>query len=161
MKKILFSLVAIMFISSAQGKADTLKGTEDNSNLGSILHLVTSAMSTGSYTSNLTVNLLSKVGGDGMNPTRIVLSLNSTVQTSTGKEPGVFIYELDTMLKKVERVTFNAKDSIVINYIQETFVDAEDAQTVKDVKKSLIIKVLRNSKGDLINQIDIQEVSKK
>jgi hypothetical protein len=60
---------------------------------------------------------------------------------------------------KVTRVTFLAKDVIVINYLQDSF-EGEDLKQIQ-IKKSLKVTVQRDSQGQLTDEIITEDISKK
>ncbi len=112
-----------------------------------ILDLVIGVQQTYSVTSELQAKVVEILAGDGMNATRMILVLNTGYQDSK-------VFELDEMMYEVKRIVFLAKDVIVINYIQDSFDDAEAMNPIQ-VKKSITIKVLRNADGTLADKIEI------
>nr|BDT29848.1 hypothetical protein BHI3_33140 [Bacteriovorax sp. HI3] len=112
-----------------------------------ILDLVIGVQQTYSVTSELQAKVVEILAGDGMNATRMILVLNTGYQDSK-------VFELDEMMYEVKRIVFLAKDVIVINYVQDSFDDAEAMNPIQ-VKKSITIKVLRNADGTLADKIEI------
>jgi hypothetical protein len=110
-----------------------------------ILDLVVGVQQTYSQTSELNAKVIELLGGDGMNPTRMVLVL------STGYHDAK-MFTLSEMMYEVNRIVFLAKDVVVINYTQDSF-DQNDNQI--QLKKSITIKVLRNADGTLADKIEI------
>ncbi|MDD4976279.1 MAG: hypothetical protein PHY93_18115, partial [Bacteriovorax sp.] len=100
-----------------------------------------------STTSELEAKVVELLGGDGMNPTRMVLVLSTGNPMEENR-----IFELGEMMYEVKRITFLDKDLIVINYTQDTF-DQND-NTIQ-VKRSIKIQVLRSSNGELSGEIKI------
>lgn len=148
MKKV---ILAIAIALTALQSFATDRVQKSNETSLEILDLVVDVHSTYSEASNLQAKVIELLGGDGMNPTRMALVLS----TGYGEAPQV--YMLDTMLYSVTRVTFLAIDTIVVNYLQDSFDNIEDMNPIQ-VKKSLQIKVLRNSNGELTGAIDLTEL---
>lgn len=126
----------------------TVTAEANNSEL-QILDLVVGVTQTYSKTSELSAKVVEILGGDGMNPTRMVLVL------STGYED-TKIFNLDPMFYSVTRIVFLAKDVVVINYLQDSFDNDTDMNSIQ-VKKSITIQVLRNADGTLANEVKILE----
>lgn len=137
---LLFTLM-ISAVSFADTTIEASKGELE------ILDLIVDVHRTYSQTSELDAKVFELLGGDGMNPTRMILVLNTGYHDSK-------VFELGEMMWKVTRVVFLAKDVIVINYIQDTFETLEDMEPFQ-VKKSVTIQVLRNADGTLANEIKI------
>lgn len=112
-----------------------------------VLDLVVGIQQTYSQTSELQAKVVELLAGDGMNPTRMVLILNTGYNDSK-------IFELQEMMYSVKRITFLAKDVIVINYVQDNFDNMEEMNPIQ-VNKSITIQVLRNADGTLANEIKI------
>lgn len=127
--------------------ANTTVTAEENNSELQILDLVVGVTQTYSKTSELNAKVVEILGGDGMNPTRMVLVL------STGYED-TKIFNLDPMFYSVTRIVFLAKDVVVINYLQDSFDNDVDMNTIQ-VKKSITIQVLRNADGTLANEVKI------
>ncbi|MBY0415073.1 MAG: hypothetical protein K2Q18_12960 [Bdellovibrionales bacterium] len=98
-----------------------------------------------SQSAGLDAKVIEILGGDGVNPTRMFLVINTGYQDSQ-------VFELGEMMYEVTRITFLTKEVIVINYTQDSF--DEDGNTTL-IKKSLKIKVLRNADNTLANKIEI------
>ncbi len=148
MKKVILA-IAIALTAFQSFATDRVQKSNETSL--EILDLVVDVHSTYSEASNLQAKVIELLGGDGMNPTRMALVL------STGYGEAPHVYMLDTMLYSVTRVTFLAIDTIVVNYLQDSFDNIEDMNPIQ-VKKSLQIKVLRNSNGELTGAIDLTEL---
>lgn len=112
-----------------------------------VLDLVVGVHQTYSATSELQAKVVELLGGDGMNPTRMVLVLNTGYHDSK-------VFELQEMMLSVRRITFLAKDVIVVNYVQDSFDNADDMNPIQ-VNRSVTIKVLRNADGTLADNIEI------
>ena len=140
---IIFALLSISAISFAE---TTIPAETNESNL-SVLDLVVGIHQTYSVTSELEAKVIELLAGDGMNGTRMVLALSTGYHDSK-------VFELGVMMVEVKRITFLAKDVVVINFTQDSF-DAEDNQII--VKKSITIQVLRNTDGTLADEIKILE----
>lgn len=131
---------------------ETISRLDDNHEL-QVLDLVVGIHQTYSKSSGLEAKAIELLGGDGMNPTRIVLVLrDSNVYTQ-----GAQMYELQTMLYKVTRITFLDIDTIVINYIQDSFDNADDMNQIQ-IKKSMKIKALRNADKTLSGEVVVTDL---
>lgn len=136
MKK--FIAILLFSILSISSFADTINAEKQGSSL-EVLDRVVALTSTYSRASGLEAKVIELLGGDGYNPTRMVVVFNDGYDSK--------IFELGTMLYSVDRITFSDIDTLVINYTQDTIeVDSGDAA---QVKRSLQIKILRDSKGQL------------
>ncbi len=142
MKKILFVLIlSLSSISFAETKIEASQGELQ------VLELVLDVHSTYSKTSELEAKVIELLAGDGMNGTRMVLILNTGYHDTKA-------FELQEMMVAVKRITFLAKDVIVINYIQDTFDNADDMNPIQ-INRSVTLQVLRNSDGTLANEIKV------
>ena len=142
MKKILFVLIlSLSSISFAATKIEASQGELQ------VLELVLDVHSTYSKTSELEAKVIELLAGDGMNGTRMVLILNTGYHDTKA-------FELQEMMVAVKRITFLAKDVIVINYIQDTFDNADDMNPIQ-INRSVTLQVLRNSDGTLANEIKV------
>lgn len=139
-------LAALMSLSAVSFADTTIESANNDSEL-SILSLVVGVKQTYSVTSGLDAKVIELLAGDGMNATRMALVLN----TGYGD---MKVFELGEMMVSAKRITFLAKDLIVINYTQDSF-DAEENQVV--VNKSVTIQVLRNADNTLADSIKIIE----
>lgn len=137
-------IAALLSLSAISFADTTIEAHKKDSELA-ILDLVVGIKQTYSTTSGLEAKVIELLAGDGMNPTRMVLVLNTGYHDTK-------IYELNEMMVAVKRITFLAKDLIVINYSQDSF-DAEDNQVI--VNKSVTIQVLRNADNTLTDSIKI------
>jgi|GEM_PF-757669 len=144
MRKIVFVFL-LSLISLSLFAKDVVKSESANSELN-ILDLVVDIHQTYSKSSELSAKVIEILGGDGMNPTRMVLVIN------TGYESKIF--NLNQLMYKVDRITFNGIDSIVINYTQDDFDNMDDMNQVQ-VKKSIEIKVKRNVDKSLSDEIEL------
>lgn len=126
----------------AESSLEASKGSELQ-----VLDLVVGVHQTYSQTSELEAKAVEVLAGDGMNAIRMILVLR------TGYEAAK-IYEIQEMMSSVRRITFLAKDVVVINYIQDSFDNADDMNPIQ-VNKSVTIKVLRNADGSLADKIEI------
>lgn len=144
MKSLIMALALALALSSM-----AYAGSEIESSKGEleILSLVVGVKQTYSKTSELEAKVVEILAGDGMNASRMVLVLN------TGYHD-IKVFELSEMMVEVTRVTFLAKDLIVINYTQDSF-DENENQIV--LKKSVTIKVNRNADNTLADSITIVE----
>ena len=143
MKSLILFFSLLLSVSSFS--AETIEAELPDSQF-QILDLVVGVQQTYSQTSELSAKVIELLGGDGMNPTRMVLVL------STGYNDAK-MFTLGEMMYEVTRIVFLAKDVVVINYIQDSF-DENDNQI--QLKKSVTIKVLRNADGTLADKIEIQ-----
>lgn len=148
MKKTIL-VIALVLTAFQTFAVDRLQ--KSNESALEILDLVVDVHSTYSQASGLQAKVVELLGGDGMNPTRMALVL------STGYGEASQVYMLETMLYSVTRVTFLAVDTIVVNYLQDSFDNIEDMNPIQ-VKKSLKIKALRNSHGELSGEIELTEL---
>lgn len=139
-------ILALLSLSAATFAGTTVVAESQDSSI-SVLDLVVGVHQTYSATSELQAKVVELLAGDGMNATRMVLTLNTGYNDTK-------IFELGQMMVEVKRITFLAKDLIVINYTQDSF-DAEDNQVV--VKKSVTIQVLRNADNTLADSITVLE----
>lgn len=138
---------------SISALASQSKVSSSNEESFQMLDMVVGITQTYSQTSELQAKVVELLGGDGMNPTRMVLTLN------TGYSEKAKVFFLDyVMMYKVTRVTFLAKDVIVINYLQDSF-EGEDLKQVQ-IKKSLKVTVQRDAKGQLTDEIITEDISK-
>lgn len=144
MKKILIASFLILLSLSSYAD-ETLQSSKDQGLI--VLDLVVGIHQTYSTTSELEAKVVELLGGDGMNPTRMVLVLSTGNPMEENR-----IFELGEMMYEVKRITFLDKDLIVINYTQDTF-DQND-NTIQ-VKRSIKIQVLRSSNGELSGEIKI------
>lgn len=140
-------IISALLAFSAVSFADTTIDASNEDSQVSILQLVVGVKQTYSETSGLDAKVIELLAGDGMNATRMALVLN----TGYGDAK---VFELGEMMVEVKRITFLAKDLIVINYTQDSF-DAEENQIV--VNKSITIQVVRNSDNTLADSIKILE----
>lgn len=150
MKKLIVSFTVIMMSFSAFA-ADKISASKDEAM--QMLDLVVGVHQTYSEASQLQAKVIEILGGDGMNPTRMILSL------STGYTDSPRLFDLGKMMFGVTRITFLGKDVIVINYTQDSFEDA-DAMVPVQIQKSLKITALRNVKGELTEEILTEDISK-
>ncbi|MGZ3787500.1 MAG: hypothetical protein ACXVLQ_03205 [Bacteriovorax sp.] len=144
MKKILLASFLVLFSLSSFAD-DIIKSSKDPGL--SVLDLVVGIHQTYSKTSELDAKVVELLGGDGMNPTRMVLILGTGDPMEENR-----IFELGEIMYEVTRITFLDKDLIVINYTQDTF-DQND-RTIQ-VKRSMEIQALRNNDGELSGEIKI------
>ena len=143
MKSLILALtLAFSATVFAGSSAEASKGSELQ-----VLDLVVGVHQTYSQTSELEAKVVEVLAGDGMNAVRMVLVLRTGYETAK-------IYELQDMMASVRRITFLAKDVVVINYIQDSFDNADDMNPIQ-VNKSVTIKVLRNADGSLADKIEI------
>jgi hypothetical protein len=153
MKKLIVLLSLAMF-SFGSFASSEIKAESSDSSL-KILELVVGIKSTYSKSSELDAKVVELLGGDGMNPTRMVLVLNTGYDSKT--------FELGEMMYQVDRITFSDIDTIVINYTQDTFGDLGNMDDLDDyeqiqVKRSMEIKVVRDSKGQLSDKIIVKNL---
>ncbi len=153
MKKLIV-LLSLTLLSFGSFAATEIKAESNDSSL-KVLELVVGIKSTYSKSSELDAKVVELLGGDGMNPTRMVLVLNSGYDSKT--------FELGEMMYQVDRITFSDIDTIVINYTQDTFGDLGNMDDLDDyeqiqVKRSMEIKVVRDSKGQLSDKIIVKNL---
>lgn len=153
MKKLIV-LLSLAMLSFGSFAATEISAVASDSSL-KILELVVGIKSTYSKSSALDAKVVELLGGDGMNPTRMVLVLNSGYDSKT--------FELGEMMYQVDRITFSDIDTIVINYTQDTFGDLGNMDDLDDyeqiqVKRSMEIKVVRDSKGQLSDKIIVKNL---
>lgn len=144
MKKIA-ALLLLSLLSISAFSAETIPASKDEN--VQVLQLVVGMKTTYSKASGLDAKVIELLAGDGMNPTRMVLVLN----TGEMMEPTP-IFDLGVMMYEVTRITFTDIDEILINYTQDSF--DENDNTIQ-VKKSMKIKVLRNADRTLTGEIKI------
>ena len=142
MKALIF-LLSLMFCVSSFA-AETIEAELPDSQF-QILDLFFVVKKTYSQTSELNAKVIELLGGDGMNPTRMVLVLSTGYHDTK-------MFTLGEMMYEVTRIVFLAKDVVVINYTQDSF-DENDNQI--QLKKSVTIKVLRNADNTLADKIEI------
>ena len=150
--KNLIALVLLTFFSLTTFAQEKVSKLEENNEF-QILDLVLGIHQTYSKSSGLEAKAIELLGGDGMNPTRIVLVLRD----SNDYISGAHMYELGTMLYKVTRITFLDVDTIVINYLQDSFDNVDDTKQIQ-VKKSMVIKALRGVDKRLTGEITVNEL---
>lgn len=138
-------IILALFSISVVSFAGTTITAETNDSRLSILDLVVGVKQTYSKTSELEAKVIELLAGDGMNGTRMVLALNTGYHDSK-------VFELGEMMVEVIRITFLAKDVVVINYTQDNF-DENDNQIL--VNRSITIKVGRNADNTLSDSITI------
>jgi hypothetical protein len=146
MKTLILALA--LTLSTGAFASATVEANKTESAL-QILDLVVGVKTTYSETSKLEAKVVELLAGDGVNALNLALVLSS----GRGETPRVF--SLSPMTSGATRITFLAKDLIVINYTQDSF-KGEDATPIV-VKESLTIKVLRNADGSLAGKIEILE----
>jgi hypothetical protein len=144
-------LIAMLFVVSSFGAfaGEVLTAEKSDSQL-QILDLVVSVKTTYSKSSELEAKVVELLGGDGMNPTRMVLVFNNGYDGSK-------VFELGTMMYEVTRITFSDIDTVVINFTQDSFDNADDMNPIQ-VKKSIQVKAIRDSKGQLTDKAEITEL---
>ncbi len=139
-------IAALLSLSAVSFADTTIEAHPQDSDL-SILDLVVGVKQTYSVTSELQAKVVELLAGDGMNATRMVLTLNTGYNDSK-------VFELGEMMVEVKRIVFLAKDVIVINFTQDSF-DANDNQIL--VNRSITIQVQRNADGTLADSIKVLE----
>jgi hypothetical protein len=149
--KTLIVLLSALTLSISVFASEKVDASQDNSL--QVLDLILGIKQTYSQTSGLEAKVIELLGGDGVNATRMTLVLN-THYTEKAK-----IYELGIMMSKVTRITFLAKDVIVINYEQTSF-EGEDLEKEVQLKKSLKVTVQRDTKNQLTDSIITEDISK-
>ncbi len=151
MKKLMLAC-SVLLMSMQSLAAEKIDASNDESL--QILDSVVQVHRTYSQTSGYEAKLFELLGGDGMNPTRMVLLLN----TGMGGESSQ-VFQLGEMMYAVTRITFLAKDVIVVNYTQDSFADSEALVPIQ-VKKSMKITVQKDGKGQLTGSILTEDISK-
>ncbi len=159
MKKLFITLIALsMSVSALAGHGESEKRTvsAETTSGYQLLDLVVGIKSTYSKTSQLEAKVIELLGGDGMNPTRMALSVN------TGIHGDSKVFMLDSiMMSEVTRITFLAKDVIVINFNYDTFdFSKDDAGTQIVAKGSVKITVKRNGIGEISDKIEVENTTK-
>ncbi|MFA6236824.1 MAG: hypothetical protein WC635_05800 [Bacteriovorax sp.] len=138
----LSALFVVMSLGNISMASETIKASTDERE--KILELVVGVQQTYSKASELEAKVIEILGGDGMNPTRMYLILNTGYQDSKTFELGIMMYS-------VKRIVFLDIDTIVINYVQDDLSSEMPVQ----VNRSITVKVLRNKDGSLSDQIKI------
>ncbi|MBP9681112.1 MAG: hypothetical protein KBD76_06880 [Bacteriovorax sp.] len=144
MKKFITAIIATLMATSIFA-TEVIKA-ENDSNL-QILDLVIGVKQTYSQTSELEAKVIELLGGDGLNPTRLVLILGTGNPMEEKR-----IFSLGVAVYEVTRITFLDKDLIVINYFQD---DIDEEGKTSTVKRSMKIQVLRQASGELSGEIKI------
>jgi hypothetical protein len=144
MKKFIIALFATLVTTSIFA-TEVIKA-ENDQNL-KILDLVIGVKQTYSQTSELEAKVIELLGGDGLNPTRMVLVLGTGNPMEENR-----IFSLGVPMYEVTRITFLDKDLIVINYLQDN-IEEDGKNTI--VKRSMKIQVLRQENGELSGEIKI------
>lgn len=146
MKTIIISMLFVLVtFGSFAHASDSIEASNDES--VKILDLIVGVKQTYSQASGLEAKVFEILGGDGMNPTRMILVINTGLEDSK-------IFELDVMMYSVKRIVFLNTDVIVINYVQDDFDNTDDQNPVQ-VNRSITLQVLRNEDGSLANQIKV------
>lgn len=146
-------LTAILLLSSLT--AFSAEKIESNpSSEYQLLDLVLDVHHKYSETSGLMAKVVELLAGDGVNATRMVLILNE------GYGEAAKAFELPTMLSSVRRVTFLAKDVVVINYTQDSYEEQGDDFVFVPVRKSMKITLQRDAKGKLLDHVITEELVK-
>lgn len=143
-------LLAIAFLSVTAFAETNIKRLSDNNEL-QILDLIVGVKQTYSKSSGLEAKVIEVLAGDGMNPTRMILVLRDAETYQA------HMYELSVMMYQLTRITFLDIDTIVINYVQDTFDNVDDMNVIQ-VKKSLKIKALRDADKNLSGEISVEEI---
>ena len=159
MKKIFIALIALtMSVSAVAGHGESEKQTvsAEKTSGYQLLDLVVGIKSTYSKAAELEAKVIELLGGDGMNPTRMALAVN------TGIHGDSKVFMLDSiMMSEVTRITFLAKDVIVINFNYDTFdFSKDDAGTQIVAKGSVKITVKRNGIGEISDKIEVENTTK-
>jgi hypothetical protein len=129
MKNLVLVLISCLGL---QVQAKTIKETANDSLIAA--SMVERVIRAYSKSSSLDVKVVELLGGDGMNPTRMLLVLD-----------GAYVYDLGIVMLEVRRVVVSGIDEITINYSQDS-IDENDNNIV--VKKSMKLKVTRDSRGN-------------
>ena len=143
MKKL---IILIALTMSALSFADT--SVPASSDELSILSRINNITRTYSATSELEAKVVEVLYGDGYNASRMILVLDNGYE-------GAKVFELGIMMVSVRRITFVAKDKIVINYVQDDFKGEE--MNPYQVNRSVTIQVVRTAEGSIANEIKILE----
>jgi len=146
MKLFVLTIAMLFNLASFAAVSDTISAESNQSHL-QILDLVVGVHQTYSKTSQLEAKVIELLGGDGMNPTRMVLILSTGYQDTK-------IFDLGIMMYSVKRVVFLDKDVVVVNYTQDTFKNDTDMTPIQ-VNKSVTVKALRNADGTLANKLEV------
>ncbi len=154
MKKLFIALMALtMSVTALAGEKQTVSA--ETTSGYQLLDLVVGIKSTYSKTSELEAKAIELLGGDGMNPTRMALALN------TGIHGDSKVYMLDTvMMSEVTRITFLAKDVIVVNFNYDTFDFSSGDEKQIVAKGSLKITVKRAASGELTDAVEVENTTK-
>lgn len=136
-------IAALLSLSLASFAGTTVEADREGSEL-SVLSLVLGVKQTYSVTAGLEAKVVELLAGDGMNPTRMVLVLRD------GDD--VKVFALQNMISEVRRITFLAKDVVVINYSQDSFDQAGNNIVVLD---SIKIKIKKNADNTLANTVEV------
>ena len=152
MKTLIVLLSTLALSISAFASSEKVAASKDNSL--QVLDLLLGIQQTYSKASGLEAKVIELLAGDGANATRMTLVLNTHSTEEQAK-----IFELNEMMVQVTRITFLAKDVIVINYVQDSF-EGEQMAPIQ-IKKSLKVTVQRDAKGQLTDEIITEDISTK
>ena len=136
-------LLAIFLTMSISAHASTVTATEDSS-LNILSNIVELQLVSNE---KISAKIFSIVGGDGLNPTRIIITFE------TGNDDHK-IFELETPLYSVDSFELKNNDTLILVVIQDSF-DINDE--VIQIKKTITVTAHRNSKGDLTDKITVEQ----
>lgn len=151
MKQIFALLITVAISISAVADRYTETITAENPEQMQMMHLLLGVKKIYHSPSNVDLNVVTFLGGDGLNASRLLLS----VMDVNNESQQAFI--LNTQFRYMKRVSFKANDEIQIVVIQDSFKD--EGQTAIEIKKTIIIKLQRDREGNITNQLVYEELS--
>lgn len=146
MKAILLSLFLVAIsLGQLSSASETISSSTDESIR--ILDYVVDVHRTYSNAAGVQAKVVEILGGDGMNPTRMILLLDTGYEDTK-------IFELGVMMYSVKRIVFLSVDKIVINYVQDDVKNTDDMEPVQK-NRSVTIQFFRNADGTIADKIKI------
>jgi hypothetical protein len=155
-KLLLSSMVVLMSLSaySQESGSSKLVPAETSESL-QILNSVSDVHAAYSASAGVYAKVISLLEGDGTNPMRMAISLNTGEGEGSSK-----VYILDyIMMSSVRRIAFLTRDSIVVNYDQDSFDNSDDLNPII-IKKSVLITLQRDKNGKLTNEVLVGDITK-
>lgn len=141
-------LVALLSISTMAFANTTIPAATDAAGMN-VLGLVIGLHQSYSVDAELDLKVIELLAGDGMNATRMVVVLNDGLY-------GTKIFELGEMMVEVKSAEFKTKDTLVINYTQDSFDNADDMNPIT-VNKTMTIQIKRNPDNTIADEITVLE----
>ena len=152
MKNLLAALLITLLsgISFASGVVSSSESAKDSRY--DILDLVIGVHKTYSRAAGLDASVFEIIGGDGMNPTRMILIINDGLGNKK-------TFELSQMMVSVSRITFLSKNEIVINFAQDDFKNiSEDNYSQVIIERSIKIKLTKNNNGEMSDTVSVESL---